>query len=601
MATKTLPPRSEIPKEHTWNSESVFPDREAWRAECEAIAGSLADAQKFAGKLSDSPAVLADWMETASELFKRLDTVRFYAGFLAAVDANDQEATAMYSQVQELTGSVLAAGAFSRPEMLEIGEETIRQWLKDEPRLAAYEHYFSDLFRQQPHVRSAEVEEVLGMLAGTFASIQNTTSMLTSADMYFPDAASSDGESLPVAQSTIHQRLQSPDREERRSAWENYRDEYLRFKNTLASNYITSVKRDVFNARARRHETALEATLYRNDISVEVFHNLIDTFKKNLPTWHRYWEVRGKGLGIDKLQPYDIWAPISTEQPHVPYEQAVDWVSEGVKPLGEEYVEVLRRGCLQDRWVDIYPNQGKRQGAFSWGAPGTFPCIMMSYDDGLSGMSTLAHELGHSMHSYLTWENQPLVYSGYSMFVAEVASNFHQAMTRAYLFETMDDPNFQLALIEEAMGNFHRYFFIMPTLARFELEVHTRTEAGQGVTADDMISLMADLFAEGYGDTMGFNHERTGITWATFGHLFISYYPFQYATGISAAHALADKVRSGGAEAAKDYRSFLSAGSSLYPIDALKLAGVDMATPEAVEKTFAVLADMVDRLDELTG
>jgi oligoendopeptidase F len=261
---------------------------------------------------------------------------------------------------------------------------------------------------------------------------------------------------------------------------------------------------------------------------------------------------------------------------------------------------VLRRGCLEDRWVDVYPNQGKRQGAFSSGSKGTHPFIVMSYNENLNSVSTLAHELGHSMHSYLTWQHQPVVYSDYSLFVAEVASNFHQAMVRAYLLKTNPAPAFQIAVIEEAMFNFHRYFFIMPTLAIFELELHERVERGEGLTADALIALMADLFDDGYGGEVHVDRERAGITWAEFGHLYANFYVFQYATGISAAHALAKSILDGRPGAAEAYLSFLSAGNSLYALDALKLAGVDMATPGAVEQTYAVLSDYVDRLDHLT-
>jgi oligoendopeptidase F len=247
------------------------------------------------------------------------------------------------------------------------------------------------------------------------------------------------------------------------------------------------------------------------------------------------------------------------------------------------------------------PNKGKMGGAFSSGAPGVQPWIMMTYTDEVFSMSTLAHELGHSMHSLLTWQNQPVLYSDYGMFVAETASNFHQAMVRGHLLQTVDDPAFQLAVLEEAMSNFHRYFFIMPTLARFELEVHQREERGEGLSADDMIELMADLFSEGYGGEMRVDRPRVGMTWATFGHLYIDYYVFQYATGISAANALAKRIRSGESGAVADYLRFLKSGNALYPIDALKVAGVDMTTPAPVEAAFEVLAGYVDRLEKLVG
>jgi oligoendopeptidase F len=307
-------------------------------------------------------------------------------------------------------------------------------------------------------------------------------------------------------------------------------------------------------------------------------------------------------LGYDSIHPYDIWAPATRKEPTVSWEQAVNWICEGMQPLGAEYVKAVRQGCLEQRWVDRAVNKGKRQGAFSYGTYDTNPYIMMSYSNDLGSMSTLAHELGHSMHSYLSNKTQPEVYANYSMFVAEVASNFNQALTRAYLFEAKKaDRDFQLALIQEAMDNFHRYFFIMPTLARFEYEVHEREDAGKPLTADILNNIMSDLYAEGYGTTMTDDRERTGITWATFGHLYTAYYTFQYATGISAAHALADKVLSGEAHAAANYLKFLSSGSSVYPLDALKIAGVDMTTPEAIERTFKVLAGLVDRLEALIG
>jgi oligoendopeptidase F len=290
---------------------------------------------------------------------------------------------------------------------------------------------------------------------------------------------------------------------------------------------------------------------------------------------------------------------LTNAKPRIEYRQALELIAEGLAPLGSEYVSVLRRGCLSDRWVDVYPNQGKTAGAFSSGSYGTYPFICMSFTDDVNSLSTLAHELGHSMHSYLTWQHQPFIYSNYSLFVAEVASNFHQAMVRAYLLRTNTDHSFQTALLEEAMSNFHRYFFIMPTLARFELEVHQRVERGEGLTADAMIGLMANLFAEGYGGEMHIDRERIGITWATFSHLYYDYYVFKYATGISAAHALSNRILTGVPGAVQDYLRFLSAGASVYPIDALKIAGVDLSTPKAVEETFGVLAGYVDRLETL--
>jgi len=387
----------------------------------------------------------------------------------------------------------------------------------------------------------------------------------------------------------------------RRSAHESYADAHLNFKNTMANALAGGVKRDVFFARVRQYPNSLEASLSINHIPTEVFYNLIETYKANLPTWHRYWAIRRQALELDELQLYDTRGPLSKNPPTVPYETAVDWICDGMQPLGDAYVSALRRGCLEERWVDVYPNKGKRMGAFSSGVPGTFPYIMMSYTDNLFGLSTLAHELGHSLHSYHSWKTQTnLRYARYGLFVAETASNFNQALVRANLLAQNDDPEFQIAVIEEAMANFHRYFFIMPTLARFELAIHEKVEIGGALNADYLIDLMADLFSEGYGDEVVIDRERLGITWAMFHtHLYSNFYVYQYATGISAAHSLANGILNGNEGAVENYLSFLKAGGSMYPLDALKLAGVDMTSPEPVETTFTVLAGYVDKLADL--
>jgi oligoendopeptidase F len=593
--------RSDIDARYKWNAESVFATPDGWQQAASQVAQMAEDIQQYKGRLSESPSVLREYMDAADALMRLMGKVFVYPSMDVNCDSNDTEAAARYGQAQGLFGKVRAANAFAEPELLAIGRETLEQWMREEPSLAIYNHYVDDLFRRQAHVRSAEVEEVLGMASEPFSTIRTTYGLLTSSDMKFKPAVDSDGNEVPFAQSSFWTLMSSPDRELRRTAWNNYQDAYLGLKGTLASNLAASMKAFIFNARARGYKSSLEASLSEDNVPVEVFHNLIDTFKKNIPTWHKYWRVRREMLGYDDLHPYDIWAPLTSDTVHVPYETAVDWISRGMKPLGDEYVAALRNGCLEDRWVDVYPNEGKRSGAFSNGSHDTLPFIMMSYDDDLGAMSTLAHELGHSMHSFMARNTQPAIYSGYTLFVAEVASNFNQALTRAYLMrERADNTAFQINLLQEAMQNFHRYFFIMPTLARFELEIHTRLEKGKGVAAKDMIELMTELFSEGYGGEMQIDHDRVGITWAQFGHLYSDYYVYQYATGISGAHALADKVLSGEYRAAERYIEALSAGGSLYPLETLQHAGIDMMTPAAVEATFGVLANMVDQLEALS-
>ena len=595
-----VPSRSEIPLEQTWNAESVFPNLDAWYAELEAVSKEIPKFKDYEGRLSESPDVLADFWEFSNKIGRRIYKLYFYGAMNSAVDSLDESYKSLVGQVMGVVAQSRQLSAYENPELLAMGRDKLMDWIKNNKRLAIFEQQVDDLFRQQAHVKSAEVEAILGMVSEPFAAAGDIPEELTNTDMVFADATDSNGNPYPVTQSNIEMVKAHPDREVRRTGWNNYADEYLKFKNTLAAGYITSVKQDTMMYRVRGYDSVLHMKLFNQNIPTEVFTTLIDTYKKNLPTWHRYWDVKRRVLGYDTMHPYDIWSPMTDKEPSVTWQQSVDWISAGMQPLGDEYVSVMKTGCLEQRWVDRAVNKGKRQGAFSFGTYDTYPFIMMSYSDDLGSMSTLAHELGHSMHSYLSGKNQPYEYSNYSLFVAEVASNFNQAMTRAHLFEAKkDDRDFQLALIQEAMDNFHRYFFIMPTLARFEYEVHERVNAGKPMTADILNGIMSDLFAEGYGTTMTDDRERTGITWATFGHLYASYYTFQYATGISAAHALADKVLSGEANAAENYVKFLSSGSSAYPLDVLKIAGVNMLSPEPIERTFKVLSGLVDRLEAL--
>jgi oligoendopeptidase F len=601
--TTQLPQRKDVPQESTWNAEALFESWDAWQAELAAANEALPGLSAFSGRLGKSPAVLADWFKAYQSEVGRLIRLQVYVTMSLAVDTSDSVAKGAYGQLSAYVGNFSATTAFADPEMQAIGDKLL-EWA-EKPQLRVYRHYFDNLLREVPHTRSAEVEEVLGLLEDALGNIYTTASELTNTDLKFTQAVDSQGKRHPVVQATVTPTgIQSPDRELRRTAWESYCDAHLAVKNTLASNYLTQVKASLFEARVRGYQSVLESRLKPYNLPLEVFHNLIDTFRANLPVWHRYWEVKRKVLDIDALRPYDIWAPVVKAQPRVSFSESVDWIGDSLAPLGAEYVQAIRRGCLVDRWVDYAQNAGKRQGAFSTRSFDSFPYIFMTFDGSLMGMSVLAHELGHSMHSYQAAQHQPGVYRDYNMMsssVAETASNFHQAMTRAYLMETKaDDVDFQLALIDEAIFNFHRYFFQMLNLARFELEVFTRAEAGKPLNADIMNGIMADLYAEGYGSTMSDDSERTSITWAEFPHLYAPFYTFQYAVGISAAHALADGVLKS-PEAAQKYLDFLNAGASRYPMDLYELAGVDMTSPEPVEKSFKVLADLVERMDQLTG
>ncbi len=599
--TTTLPSRSEVPLEQTWDLASIFPTPTHWEAACNQLIEMLPTLSAYQGQLGESPQKLLEFIQLFQDAGTLMGKINVYAGNAYAVDTLDQDAAARNGQGRSLTAKFGAATAFFDPQLMQIGFSKLRRWMKDEPKLAFFAHYVEKLEKRQTHVRSGEVEEVLALVNDPFFAATSIYNALNNAELTFQPAIASDGSLHEVGQASISALITHPDREVRRTAWENYSDGYLRFKSTMAATLTATIRQDVFNARARGYESSLHASLAPNNIPVEVFHNLVEVFKHNLPTWQRYWRLRKKLLGYDTFHVYDIKAPLTSQKPVVPFHQAVGWITEGMAPLGKEYVDILRHGCMQERWVDYARNKGKREGAFSSGSMGTRPFIMMSYADDVFSLSTLAHELGHSLHSYHSRLNQPFIYSRYSLFVAEVASNFNQAMVRRHLLKTQTSPEFQISLIEEAMSNYHRYFFIMPTLARFELELHNRAENGKPINADILTGLTADLFKEGYGDEVEFDRDRIGITWAQFGHMYMNFYVYQYATGIAGAHALVDGILSGKPDAAQKYLDFLNLGGSMYPLDALQMAGVDLTTTEPVEKAFSVLAGLVERLEQLNG
>ena len=486
------------------------------------------------------------------------------------------------------------------PEILQISAETIAQYIQEAPDLDRYRHYFDVIHLRRDHTRSADVEEVLARAAEvtlTFAGIHNS---MENADLNLGQIRDEGGETHQLTQGNLGAFLQNPDRSIREAAWTTSADAYLSLRNSMSQSLNGSFRSDVFYARSRHYETALAAALQPGNIPASVFFNLLDTVEKNMPIWHRYFRIRKRILGVDTLQEWDITAPLVEHRTPIPWERGIDMIAGSLEPLGDEYVQIVRQGAT-DRWVDRSANIGKHGGAFSGGSPGTAPFISMTYDDDFQSMSTLAHEFGHSMHSYYAWEHQPYVYADYGMMVAETASNMHQALMGKKLLNEVDDPNFLIEIIEERMGNHMRYFFTMPILARFELECHTIIEGGGALTADSMSEILADLYETAYGGEVVVDRERMGITWARFPHLYQAYYVFNYAIGIAAAAELSNQVLSGGESAARRYLDFLSAGASKFEIDALRDAGVDMTQPGPVQAAFDLLAQYVDRLDELTG
>ncbi len=598
MITTALPRREEVAPEHTWDLTHIFADISAWEADARRVEGELPSLAQFQGRLGESALTLLAWFVAWEDLRVAAYKLLSYALMFFDEDTANQEAAALRDRAVGLSARFLAVAAFAEPELLTVDPARVASFLTDEPPLSIYGHYLNNLWRRRDYVRSAEVEQLLAAAGEVLNTPSSAYQMLADGDLRFADATDSAGGRYQVARGTISELLQSEDRQLRKSAWESYADAFLSLRNSFGALYAGSVKSDVFLAQSRGYASALEASLSASNVPQAVYDTVIAACNRHLPIWHRYWDIRRRALGLTQMEPCDIFAPLATS-PVVSYADAVDMICAGMIPLGDEYVRVARIGLTSERWVDIYPNQGKADGAYSGGGYGTPPFILMNYGDNLISMSTLAHELGHSMHSWYTNRVQPAIYSDYTLFVAEVASNFNQAMVRSHLLSQGGPRELQIGLIEEAMANFHRYLFVMPILSQFEQQVHAWAEAREAVTAERMGQLLASLFAHGYGPAVSVDTARNGVVWAQFSHLYSNFYVYQYASGIAAANALADGVLHGEEGAAARYLQFLAAGGSRYPLDALALAGIDMTTPAAMDRAFGVMAGFVDRLERL--
>ncbi len=597
----TLSQREDVPVEDRWDVEYVFADEGAFDAAVEHIGDYSAALSKLQGTLGHSAAGLRAALDLRQEAALLMGKVLLYASMMRNGDGTSPQNTAREGRARALYATFAAAEAFFEPEILSIPPAMLQHMVENDPGLAPYRYYLASLARLRPHTRSAEVEEVLAASSDMANIGYQTHIALENTDLRFGTIQDENGFAVELAPGNADAYIESQDRAVRRAAWQTYADGYLSVKNAMAATLTGAVKRDVFYARARRYPDARMASLYPYNIPASVFDGLIATVNAHLPLWHRYWDIRRRALGVETLHPYDLHVPLATLPASVPFARGVEMLLDGLAPLGEEYVAAARRGMTVERWVDKYPNVGKPAGAFSTGVPGTRPFIMQNYDDSILGVSTLAHEMGHSMHSWYAWRAQPSIYARYSMIAAETASNFNQALLRAHLLETTDDPRTQVAIIEEGMANFQRYFFIMPILAQFEQEAHARVERGEGLTAAALSAILLPLYEAGYGGQVSIDSARVGVTWAQFTHLFMNFYVWQYAIGISAANALAAGVREGGAPAAERYISFLKAGGSMDGLDALRLAGVDMTDTAPIERAFTVLTGLVDKLDGIVG
>ncbi len=599
--TAAVPSRADVPIEETWALETVFPTEDAWEDALDAAGERLHALEAFRGRIGEGPATLLAALRVADDITEDVGKVVVFALLRRSEDATNTLSGEMADRAIGLASRATAAASFLNPEIAALPEETIASWLRQEPTLAPYRQLLARVARQRANIRSTEVEEVLARAGEVAAASELTHGVLEEGELPLGEIVDTSGHTVRLAQGNLQRYLDSPDRRVRQDAWERSGDAYLAFRNTFAATLAGAVKRDVFYARSRGYRSSLESALSADDVSPAVFHNLLDTVWAHFPVWHRYFNVRRRLLGLAEgdLHGYDLEAPLAA-QPHFPWDRGVETILASFAPLGPEYVAGVRRG-MAERWTDRCANLGKGGGAFSGGTFGTEPFISMTWQDNLTSVSTLAHEIGHSMHSLLTWRHQPVTYAHYGMTAAETASNFNQALMGAHLLAERDDREWTIAVIEERMANNMRYLFTMPILARFELAAHERVEAGEALSAAWMSQTLLGFYRDGYGDEVVIDPARMGITWARFPHLFMNFYVFQYAIGISAAAALSQPILAGDLDARERYLAFLRTGGSVDPIVSLREAGVDMSSPEPIERAFGILRGYVERLEGLVG
>jgi oligoendopeptidase F len=593
----SVPERGEIAEEYTWDLTDLFADDDAWEAAYDSVEERLDDLEAYEGRLTDDAETLLETLELRESIMREVSNVAAYARMRRDEDTTDQTYQALSARAQSLAADASSAASFIEPEFQQVDRDTFEAFVDDEPDLAEYDHYVDDVLRMKPHTRSAEVEELLADLSEVTGAAGEVYNMLTNADMTFP-AVNVDGEDRRITLSNFTTLQKHPDRDVRRRVYEAFYDEWADYRNTVGTAYENSVKADSKLARARNYDTAREAALDGPNVPVEVYDTLVDTVEANLDVLHRHADLKRECLGVDELKMWDVYAPLAgDESPELAYERAKEYVIDAVAPLGDAYQERMAEG-LESRWVDVYETANKQSGAYSGGTYDSQPYVLMNYQDDISSMYTMAHELGHSMHSELTSEAQPYVYSGYEIFVAEVASTVNEALLTHHLLETVDDERFRRHVLDEYLERFRSTLFRQTMFASFEHRAHELSEAGEALTPDRLDDIYEGLKAEYYEPADV--DDRIGREWMRIPHFYRAYYVYQYATGISAAVAIVDRIREEGEAAAPDYREFLRSGSRGYPLELLETAGIDMSSPEPVESAIETYDEMVAEYESLS-
>ncbi len=593
-----VPRRDEVPVEHTWDLALMYASDAVWRQETAALEAMIPEIGTLEGTVGQSAATLLRALKLRDDVGIRIYQIYRYASHRRDSDSTDPAGQALAERAGSLYAKIAAATAFIEPEILAISEDTIAAWLREEPELELYAYALEELARQRAHVRSAEVEAILAQFYDVTRATHETFEVLTNADLDFPTIEDENGQTVKLSHARYGRFMESHDRRVRRDAFKGMFGAFGGIRNTLGTTLAAEVRSHVLNARIRNYESALEATLQPHDIPLDVYHNLIATINANLPRLHRYMRVRKRLMGLDEMHFYDLYAPLVPQADiDVPYAEASATVQAAFAALGAEYAAAINR-AFNSRWIDVYENLGKRSGAYSGGAHRAAPFILMNYQDKLRDMFTLAHELGHSMHSFFSWRTQPFVYSNYTIFVAEVASTLNEALLTDHLLKTRDDPALRKHLIAQQLEDIRATVFRQTMFAEFELDIHGRAEAGEPLTADSISRPYFDLVARYLGPDIVLD-EELGWEWARIPHFYANFYVYQYATGLSAALALSRKLTAEGQPAVDRYLTFLRSGSSRSSIDLLRDAGVDMTTPAPIQAAMDQFDALLDELEAL--
>lgn len=597
----SVPERDEIDEEYKWDIESLYNSLDQWEKDRSSLEDLLEELNQMEGEVTDKPEKLLQVLELYEKVERKLNSLSRYASMKKDEDTRKQEYQKLSAQAEALSAKVSSLTSFIRPEIQQLSTEEFEEMINKEPGLEKYQHYVDDIIRMKPHTRSKEVEEVLSDLSEVLGAPGEIYQMLSDADMEFPEVEKPSGEKVRISNANFTNLLQNPDRDFRKEVHEKFYDEIGTVRNTIGSALANSTRTHVKTAKIRNYDTARKASLHSSKIPVEVYDNLVEVIHDNLDLLHRHIELKKKSLDVDELKTWDLYMPLAdSESPEISFEDAKSHVIEAVSPLGEEYREQVRDALEEEKWVDVYENKGKRSGAYSGGSYDSKPFILMNYQKDISSMYTLAHELGHSMHSYYTNENQSFINSHYKIFVAEVASTVNEALLTHHLLETVEDEEFRRHILSHYLERFRSTIYRQTLFAEFEQKIHQEIEEGGALTPDYLDQEYGELKSEFYDPAV--IDDKVAREWMRIPHFYYNFYVFQYSTGMSAATALSAHILGDGSnsdEARKRYIEFLKKGGSEYPIQLLKDAGVDMSSPEPVSEALEVYDERLKEMEKL--